>query len=472
LENSHFEIYTTNSEEQARQALRIFEQVRYFFLQKSKAIQPAEGRVRIIAFSSDEEYRPYRLNSSNFAYYERSRKRDYIAMQDLDREHYEAAVHEYTHLILEHLQIALPLWLNEGLADVYSSLEVNGEKAMVGKPLVSRCAVLAGTRWMDWNTLFAVDHDSAYYNEADKASIFYAQSLALTHMLMLGDSYASRFPQFLSAVSSGLAAPQVFERVYGKTTAEVGRDLHAYMLQSTLKVSIENIKLNWAEVEPEVLNLPDFKVNMALADLLALRPASYAEARLKFLTLQKEQPGNAEIDEALGYLAWRQNDVEATRMHFAAAARNGSQDPEVLFLYAQLELSAHGPAEKVLDLLKRVTALQPENNAAKLLLMGVATNQKHSGFALSVARQIHTVKPEEAFRFLSLIAFCYADLQDSAHAEAYAQKALAYAGDAGQRMQINGLIGYLERAKKRRTPSTAGGAQQKASHDSVGQALF
>jgi hypothetical protein len=40
--------------------------------------------------------------------------------------------------------------------------------------------------WLDWNTLFAVDRESPYYNELDKMSIFYAQSWALTHMLMLG----------------------------------------------------------------------------------------------------------------------------------------------------------------------------------------------------------------------------------------------------------------------------------------------
>src|SRR5450432_3527638 len=92
----HFEMYTTNSERSATQALRVFEQVRYFFLQNSPSKSAPEAVVRIIAFKSEKEYKPYRINEGAFAYYQRSRERDYIVMQDLDSEHHQAAIHEYT----------------------------------------------------------------------------------------------------------------------------------------------------------------------------------------------------------------------------------------------------------------------------------------------------------------------------------------------------------------------------------------
>src|SRR5579884_3211061 len=74
LTTPHFEMYTTNGERQAAAALRQFEQVRYFFMQSSPSKSAPDGTVRIIAFRSEKEYKPYRLNGGSDAYYLRSRK--------------------------------------------------------------------------------------------------------------------------------------------------------------------------------------------------------------------------------------------------------------------------------------------------------------------------------------------------------------------------------------------------------------
>jgi hypothetical protein len=37
-------------------------------------------------------------------------------MQDIAPDHSQAAVHEYTHLVVQHLKLELPIWLNEGMA--------------------------------------------------------------------------------------------------------------------------------------------------------------------------------------------------------------------------------------------------------------------------------------------------------------------------------------------------------------------
>jgi hypothetical protein len=153
LTTPHFEMYTNNSERQGRAALEVFEQVRYFFLKNSKSKSAPDTVVRIIAFRSEKDYRPYRLNEGAFAYYMRSRKGDFIVMQDLSAEHHQAAVHEYTHLIIAHQGLILPIWLNEGLADLYSSLEPRGNQAMVGRPLEGDMQLLRTQSWMDTGTL-------------------------------------------------------------------------------------------------------------------------------------------------------------------------------------------------------------------------------------------------------------------------------------------------------------------------------
>lgn len=89
LTTPHFEMYTTNGAGAGTKALETFERVRSFFLEKSPSKKAPDTPVRIIAFRSEKEFQPYRPNGGAVAYYHRSRKRDYIVMQDLSTENYQ-----------------------------------------------------------------------------------------------------------------------------------------------------------------------------------------------------------------------------------------------------------------------------------------------------------------------------------------------------------------------------------------------
>jgi hypothetical protein len=102
LATPHFELYTTAGEKKGREAILYFEQVRSFFLEASASKRVSEFPVRIVAFRGEKQYQPYRFNEFAFAAYARGRNRDYIVMQDIVSEHYPAAIHEYTHMIIEH----------------------------------------------------------------------------------------------------------------------------------------------------------------------------------------------------------------------------------------------------------------------------------------------------------------------------------------------------------------------------------
>ena len=56
--------------------------------------------------------------------------------------------HEYTHLLLRHNQPYWPLWLAEGMAEIYSTFEVSGGyHARIGKPIDSTCACWSRRRF-------------------------------------------------------------------------------------------------------------------------------------------------------------------------------------------------------------------------------------------------------------------------------------------------------------------------------------
>ena len=58
--------------------------------------------------------------------------------------------HEYSHLIVNNVAPNLPPWLNEGLAEYYSSFEVRGSSRQVelGKPIAAHYRELAAQSWL------------------------------------------------------------------------------------------------------------------------------------------------------------------------------------------------------------------------------------------------------------------------------------------------------------------------------------
>ena len=66
LKSSHFELYTTAGEKKGREAILYFEQVQDFFsrARSSNAKLISDASIRIVAFRSENEFKPYRINES------------------------------------------------------------------------------------------------------------------------------------------------------------------------------------------------------------------------------------------------------------------------------------------------------------------------------------------------------------------------------------------------------------------------
>ena len=137
-----FELFTSTGEKKGRETLRHFEQVREFFLKASPVRGPADFPVRIVEFGSDEQYQPFRPDNGTAAYFFATPGRDYIVLGPAASGNYPVAIHEYMHVIIRHSGLKIPVWLNEGWADVYSTLRPMGKETAVGD-LLSRAAAQA-----------------------------------------------------------------------------------------------------------------------------------------------------------------------------------------------------------------------------------------------------------------------------------------------------------------------------------------
>src|SRR5271157_2039106 len=125
--------------------------------------------------------------------------------------------HEYYHSLTMPYFPNLPLWLAEGLADFYGNTEIKEKEAIIGEGNPNLIWELRTNQIIPLDVLFKVDHSSPYYNEDKKTGVFYAESWALTHYLMVGDRMAHRpmFLNYLNALNQGKSASEAAAIAFG-----------------------------------------------------------------------------------------------------------------------------------------------------------------------------------------------------------------------------------------------------------------
>jgi tetratricopeptide (TPR) repeat protein len=444
VSSSQVEILTSNNESEARAALQVFENAHQFFSTANLFPAALKAPVRIFAFQSKEEYTPYRLNGNAFGHFLHSRAGDYIVLEDIKPEHYQAALHEYTHYALAQAGFHLPTWLNEGIADLYSSMEPDGTKTVIGRLLPGRMAAWENKPAISLKLLFTVTPDSPYYQESDKLLIFYAQSWALTHMLALEERYAARFPDFLKAVSSGLSSADALVQVYRKSLEQVESDLKQYRPRMAANAAAFDIQFGSSVSEPQIKKLPDEEKRLALADLLAAHPATASTALQTLDEMAKQHPEDPSIDERMGDAFWDMSRVEDARFYFARAVEHGSQNAEMIYRYAVIQKQAGAPDQEVMGLFERVLELSPGFDDARLQLGLLQFNEKRFNAAAQSLSKLKAIKPDWAYVYYSAMAYCNMEFSNIEEARVFGEKAKLSAKTLNEQSQAARLLLYLQ----------------------------
>jgi tetratricopeptide (TPR) repeat protein len=458
LTTPNFELYTSAGEKKGREAILYFEQVRSFFLEASGSKRVPEFPVRIVAFRGEKQYQPYRLNEFAFAYYTRGRSRDYIVMQDIAGDHYPAAIHEYTHLIIEHSGLNPPVWLNEGLAELYSTLKPAGKKATVGDIIPGRAQTLLTSKWIPLDVLTSATHASPLYNERNPAGMFYAESWVLTHMLFFSPHYRPSFNKFLVAASSGKSMDEACQSALGKHLWEVELDLRQYLKSERFYHAVFDIKLEKSAEDPDVADVSEFESGLVLADLLALTHRT-EEARSAYEQLAKSSSGTAEAEESLGYLAWQSGDRDGARDHFGRALAAGTKNARMCYDYAMLSRSSSDAVKNALPAFQKALELRPDYVEARLQLGLMLVNIRNYSEAIAQLRQMKKIDPEEAQWYFPALAFAYLQTGDLDKARENAEAAKKWAKTPQQMEHADSLLRSLD---SRKAPRQAIQAREEA----------
>jgi tetratricopeptide (TPR) repeat protein len=365
--SANFEVYTTAGEQKAREAALYFEHVNSFLVKALGTTRAGKGRVRVIIFQSAREYKPYQSGEGRLAYAGGSPDTDQIVMPGISPDQYFIAVHEYLHVLLRPFRNT-PLWFDEGLAQVYQTLRPAGGKIIVGDLLPGALDFLAQAKWLDLETLCAVDHNSPYYTgDNSHVGIFYTDSWLLTHMLFAGRKYGAGFSELKRQILAGTPAEEAFQSAFGETMWHVYSDLRRYAEDGEYRGHIFDVPIDQLVEKPDVKPVPPFESDLMLANLLS-EIGKTDEARQAFKKLAEQNPASPKIPEGLGFAAWRHRDEDEARKQFARAIELGSKSARVYFGYSALESQAGQPRERQIELLRKAVDLDPDFQDARLRL--------------------------------------------------------------------------------------------------------
>jgi hypothetical protein len=122
--------------------------------------------------------------------------------------------HEYTHLLVNNTFKNAPVWFNEGLAEYYSTFKItDDQKSRSDSRSATTYTCCDRTRCCRCGRCFEVDHKSPYYNEGKKQSIFYAQSWALMHYLLIGKAgKVEKLGKFMDLMSNEVPMETAFQQ--------------------------------------------------------------------------------------------------------------------------------------------------------------------------------------------------------------------------------------------------------------------
>jgi tetratricopeptide (TPR) repeat protein len=220
--------------------------------------------------------------------------------------------HEYAHLIVSNTMSNPPVWLNEGLAEFYSTFRLtDGKRAQIGLAIGEHLVQLKTNGRVPLPELLRVDHASPLYNEAARASIFYAEAWALTHMILNGQpNRVSELSAYLRAVADGTPEARAWEETFGTERMEqalrqyLTRDLFNTVViefpEKVVELSSAPTRLQPADVAAFlggylVSHAQDDEAAVLLEQALKIDPANpRAAVAMAELDMRRQQFGSAE----------------------------------------------------------------------------------------------------------------------------------------------------------------------------------
>ncbi len=354
----------------------------------------------IYVFRNDRDFRPYKplregRPSPVSGFFTPRDHGNYIAIDgNATRDATAIVYHEYVHYFVANNLRGLPLWFEEGLAELYSSFRSKGDKVQFGFPDPIHLVLLSNSSFIPLDELLTADHHSDLYNERDRKSMFYAESWTLVHYLLVdSDERRAQTLAFLDLVRAGLPVTQALTRALDTDIESLERELRLYSQRLVFNhlespVSIE------VDLPVTIRRMSHADVLYRLGDLLAEREAASPEAASHFEAAVQADPQHGLSWSALGVLAeqharWG----EARSLHDRALA-SSPDEPLVQYRAGVFLLERGGDIDAAVSALRRASELAPAFGPAWVdLTRAYRTSGERGPEVIAAAETAHRLSP-------------------------------------------------------------------------------
>jgi len=335
------------------------------------------------------------------------------------RERYERVFHEYFHLLTRLNLPWAPAWFNEGLSEFWGQTLVRDRVVETGRPARHHLQFLKAAAPLPLEELLAMDRHP-HETDPDKTSIFYAQSWALTHYLMVGMTDESSgdtgraLAVYLDRLERGLEPLEAAAQAFGDLE-QLEATLRDYVRSKrwrSLKISVPETAT--ADPDSAISSAAAFQVRaLPDADALAVRGAFLVNgqrpraAHPLLVEALELDPSQSLAHESLGYLHFRLNehDAAATWFRRAIALDPGSY---LSHYYSAILARATGNADaspQTEHHLRRTIELNPTFAPAYARLSALSARdatRRRMNEAVALARQAVTLEPDNAGYWVDL----------------------------------------------------------------------
>jgi tetratricopeptide (TPR) repeat protein len=455
VRSNNFLLVGNASEKEVKKVAARLEQFREVFTHlfpKMKFTAPVPTTV--VVFKSDSSFRPFKPGPNIAGYFQPGPDVNYIALTTElqgEQDPFTVIFHEYTHLLINNTIGNAPVWFNEGLAEYYGTFSISDDqKVVLGKPILNHVLLLRQNKLLPLSTLFQVDHKSPHYNERNKQSIFYAESWALMHYLIIGKAdRVEQLGKFLELINENVPMAQAFQQSFQTSFDAMEKELREYVRQDRYNIMRGHFERK-LETDTALQTAPvsEAEAQAYLGDLLLHSNRKDSETYLqKALTLD---PDLAMAHASLGMARFREGKAEEARKSLERAAAANSQNYLIHYYYAY-SLSRQGPneeqvssgyspeiAKKIREELQKTIALRPDypesynllafvslvtgtelDEAASLMKRALATSPGRNDFTYMLAQlYVRNSDYKQARQLLEQVANSNAEEDVRRHAQA------------------------------------------------------
>ncbi|HEY1658219.1 MAG TPA: tetratricopeptide repeat protein [Candidatus Sulfotelmatobacter sp.] len=406
VRSPNFSVVTDAGEKRGREVAMRFEQMRAVFgslMTKVNVNLPVP--LQIVAFRNTKELRQVAPLFSGrpiqvAGLFQQGVDRSFIMLDMSVENPWQVVFHEYAHQLLNgNLKMDLDPWFQEGFAEYFSSIEVDGKEAAVGKVPNDEYVILRQSGMMKVSDLFRVQQNSSTYNEnGDHRNSFYAESSILVHYLY-DNRLIPKVGMYFDLVQlQHLPQEDAIQKAFGMSSQQFDKALRDYVMSGHYRyfklAAPPGLSENTFSTTPITLT----SAAAVIADI-HLHSRDYGEqAAAEFERIVQADPNNPAACRGLGYVYLQKQDFSQAAEYFRRASQLDPKDPRVHYYNALLmaRQSGFGPGVDTATMTKELEssiALDPTFADSYALLAFAQSSEGDSGKAVAAMQKALSISP-------------------------------------------------------------------------------